>query len=64
MSKKTYFLVLLIIGYEPFALGQAMSPILKKLSSHKGTVLVYSQHQQSLVDLSDLPLNFSISGYN
>ncbi len=64
MSKKTYFLVLLIIGYEPFALGQAMSPILKKLSSHKGTVLVYSQHQQSLVDLSDLPLNFSISGYH
>jgi hypothetical protein len=64
MLKKVFFLVLLTICNVPFALGQAMSPILKKLSSHKGTVLVYSQHQQSLVDLSDLPVNFSTAGYN
>ena len=54
----------MIFGYGPFSLGQGMPPILKKLSSHKGPVLVYSQHQQALVDLSGLPLIFSISGYN
>jgi hypothetical protein len=27
-------------------------------------VLVYSQHQRSLVDVSDLPVNFSTAGYN
>ncbi|MCF8215211.1 MAG: hypothetical protein K9I92_08640 [Chitinophagaceae bacterium] len=64
MLKKCSFLLLLIFGYGPFSLGQGMPPILKKLSSHKGPVLVYSQHQQALVDLSGLPLIFTISGYN
>jgi len=64
MVKKVFILLLFTIGYGLFAQGQATSPILKKLSSHKGTVLVYSHHKESLVELSDLPLNFSISGYN
>ena len=55
---------MLIIGYGPFSLGQGIPPILKKLSSYKGTVLVYSQNLQSLVDLSDLPANFTTAGYN
>ena len=53
-----------MIGYGLFSRAQNMPPILKKLSSYKGTVLVYSQHQESLVDLSDLPANFSTGGYN
>lgn len=56
--------MLLIIGYGPFSLGQGIPPILKKLSSHKGTVLVYSQNIQSLVNLSDLPANFTTEGYS
>lgn len=56
--------MLFLIGYGPFSSAQKMPPILKKLSSHKGTVLVYSQHRESLVDLSDLPANFSTEGYN
>ena len=64
MPKKYPFLFLLIIGYGPFSLGQGIPPIVKKLSSYKGTVLVYSQNSQSLVDLSDLPANFTTAGYN
>ena len=64
MLKKSFFLLLFLIGYGPFSFGQGIPPILKKLSSYKGTVLVYSQHQESLVDLPDLPINFSSSGYN
>jgi len=64
MSKFYPCLLLLIFGYRPFSLGQGIPPILKKLSSHKGTVLVYSQNPQSLVNLSDLPANFTTSGYN
>jgi hypothetical protein len=64
MSKFCPFLLLFIFGYGPFSLGQGMPPILKKLSSHKGTVLVYSQHKKSLVDFSDLPANFNTEGYN
>ncbi len=64
MPKKYPFLFLLIIGYGPFSMGQGIPPIVKKLSSHKGTILVYSQNSQSLVDLSDLPANFTTAGYN
>jgi hypothetical protein len=64
MSKLCFFLLLFIFGYGPFSLGQGIPPILKKLSSHRGTILVYSQHKESLVDLSDLPSNFSTEGYN
>ena len=64
MSKRCLFLLFFIFGYGPFSLGQGIPPILKKLSSSKGTVLVYSQSKQSLVDLSDLPANFSTEGYN
>ena len=56
--------MLLIIGYGPFSWGQGIPPILKKLSSHKGTVLVYSQNNQSFVDVSDLPANFATEGYS
>lgn len=64
MLKKRFFLLLLIIGYGPFSSGQDIPPILKKLSSCKGTVLVYSDHKQSFIDLSDLPANFNTEGYN
>ena len=64
MSRTLFFLLLFIIGYGPFSWGQKIPPILKKLSSYKGTVLVYSQHQESLVDLSDMTVNFSSAGYN
>lgn len=64
MSKRFIFLLLFLIGYGPFSWAQKIPPILKKLSSHKGTVLVYSDHKESLVDLSDLPPNFSTQGYN
>jgi hypothetical protein len=64
MSKLCLFLLLFTFGYGPFSLGQGIPPILKKLSSHKGTVLVYSQNPQSLVDISDLPANFTNEGYN
>jgi len=57
-------LLLLIFGYGPFSFGQGIPSILKKLSSYNGTVLVYSQNNQSIVDLSDLPANFSMEGYN
>ncbi len=56
--------MLLLIGYGPFSWGQGIPPILNKLSSYKGTVLVYSQNNQSIVDLSDLPANFATEGYN
>ena len=64
MSKFCLFLLLLIFGYGPFSFGQGIPPILKKLSSQRGTVLVYSQSNRSLVDLSDLPANFAAEGYN
>lgn len=64
MLKTLFFLLLFTIGYGPFSFGQGIPPILKKLSSYQGSVLVYSQHQESLVDLSDLPANFSTEGYN
>lgn len=64
MLKKSFFLLLFLIGYGPFSFGQGIPPILKKLSSYQGYVLVYSQHQESMVDLSDLPANFSTEGYN
>jgi len=64
MSRKYPFLLLLLIGYGPFSWGQGIPPILNKLSSYKGTVLVYSQNNQSIVDLSDLPANFATEGYN
>jgi len=64
MSKFCPFLLLLIFGYGPFSLGQGVPPILKKLSSQRGTVLVYSQSNRSLVDLSDLPANFATEGYS
>lgn len=64
MSKFCPFLLLLIFGYGPFSLGQGVPPILKKLSSQSGTVLVYSQSNRSLVDLSDLPANFATEGYS
>jgi hypothetical protein len=64
MSKFCPFLLLFIFGYGPFSHGQEIPPILKKLSSYSGTVLVYSQNNQSIVDLSDLPENFTTAGYN
>ena len=64
MLKFCPFLLLFIFGYGPFSQGQGIPPILKKLSSYKGTVLVYSQNNQSIVDLSDLPVNFTTVGYN
>jgi len=64
MSKFCPFLLLFIFGYGPFSLGQGIPPILKKLSTYKGSVLVYSQSNQSIVDLSDLPANFMTEGYN
>lgn len=64
MLKRGIIFFMLFVGYGPFSFGQGIPPILKKLSSHNGTVLVYSHHQESLVDLSDLPINFSTSGYN
>ena len=64
MSKNHLFVLFLIVGYGPISFGQRMPPILKKLSSCTGYVLVYSQNKQSLVDLSDLPDNFNTEGYN
>lgn len=64
MLKKSFFLLLFLIGYGPFSFGQAIPPILKKLSSYPGTVLVNSQHKETFIDLSDLPANFSNEGYN
>ena len=64
MLKICPFLLLLIFGYGPSSWAQEIPPILKKLSSYKGTVLVYSQNTQSIVDLSDLPANFTTEGYN
>lgn len=64
MLKRGIILSIFFFGYGPFSWGQPIPPILKKLSSYPGTVLVYSQYQESLVDLSDLPPNFSSAGYN
>ena len=64
MLKKSYYFFLFLIGYGPFSWGQQIPPILKKLSSYPGTVLVYSQHKETFIDLSDLPANFSNEGYN
>jgi hypothetical protein len=64
MLKICPFLLLLIIGYGPSSWAQEIPPILKKLFSYEGTVLVYSQNTQSFIDLSDLPANFSTAGYN
>jgi len=64
MFNKGIIFLILFFGYGPVSFGQGLPPILKKLSSYEGTVLVYSLNKESFIDLSDLPANFSNEGYS
>jgi hypothetical protein len=55
-------LALLLIGYEPIAQVKTLPPIIKKLLSVEGQVIIYPQTDERLIDIKDLPKNFENSG--
>lgn len=53
---------LLLIGYKPSAQVNSLPPIIKKLLSVEGQVIIYPQTNERLIDIKDLPKNFELSG--
>lgn len=55
-------LALLLLGYKPSAQVNSLPPIIKKLLSVKGQVIIYPQSNKHLIDIKDLPNNFNVTG--
>lgn len=64
MWDRLFFILLILVGYRPVSFADEVPPILKKLNTFKGSVLVYSNFKRAIVNLSDLPTNFRKEGYS
>lgn len=53
--KKYFTLLLVIIGYGPFAQTRSLPPILKKLNEIEGQVIIFNHNSANLFETKDLP---------
>ena len=60
--RKYFTLLLVIIGYGPFAQTRSLPPIIKKLIEIEGQVIIFNLSSESLFETKDLPkINYDVT---